>query len=191
MFIGYENINNTSTDTIWYSDDFGLTYNVSNSLLYNMDEAQLVELSNGNIMANMRNEHYSFPNNSNCNCQGISISINSGLNFNKPIGNNQLISPICQSSIISLINNINNTNIYTIYFSNPDSISERVNMTVKKSIDNGNTWNKGYRVFNGSSAYSCLTTVKREVGFIGLLWETNATNCVGDSCKIVFSLIPK
>ena len=42
-------------DTIWYSDNFGLIYNESNSLLYNMNEAQLVELSNCNIMVNMRN----------------------------------------------------------------------------------------------------------------------------------------
>ena len=192
LHIGYIYVNPNNdipTAIVWFSDDFGQTYNFSNTIMFEMDEGQLVELNNGNIMANMRNNDYNF-NNSNynptCDCQGISISNNSGISFSKPIGNNQLISPVCQASIISEQSDPN-----VLYFSNPNSKSERVNMTVKKSIDNGNTWIDHFQVYAGPSAYSCLTTVTAIDGYLGLLWETNTTNCVGPSCKVVFSLIPK
>ena len=210
LYIGYvvATSEDITSDIVWFSDDFGDTYNFSDTLMLEMSEAQLVELNNGNIMANMRNNHYDF-NNSNydpkCDCQGVSISNNSGISFSKPIGNNELISPICQASIISDYIPIATTNGEiqvqadesdesdgnALYFSNPNSESERANMTVKKSIDNGNTWTDHYQVYFGPSAYSCLTTVSGINGYVGLLWETNATNCVGPSCKVVFSLIPK
>lgn len=41
-------------DSVWYSDDDGATYHVADATLLKMDEAQLVELSDGTVLANMR-----------------------------------------------------------------------------------------------------------------------------------------
>eukprot|EP01050_Picozoa_sp_SAG11_P002960 SAG11_NODE_157_length_14147_cov_8.545202_22_plen_98_part_00 len=43
-------------DRIWYSDDNGLSYQEAESNLTKMDEAQLVELPNGDLLANMRHQ---------------------------------------------------------------------------------------------------------------------------------------
>lgn len=42
---------------MWYTDDVGKTWTASNSMMKQMDEAQLVELEDGIVMANMRNQH--------------------------------------------------------------------------------------------------------------------------------------
>ena len=42
-----------------------------------MDEAQLVELADGRVMANMRNDHL----NASCNCRAVSISTDGGATF--------------------------------------------------------------------------------------------------------------
>ena len=148
-----------------------------------MDESQLVELSNGSVMANMRNNNLW-----NCNCRGIAISNNGGTTFTLPYPDPQLISPICEASIMSL----NNGNI--ILFSNPSNDKQRVNMQIKKSINNDNTYNVSYSLCPScDAAYSCLTTVNI-TGYFGLLWETNLTaTCSGPSCQSVFitSLTPQ
>eukprot|EP01084_Bolivina_argentea_P221130 374610_1 len=176
LFIGYEG---TYKDArVWYSDDFGVTYSLSSTVLIGMDESQLVELSNGSVAANMRNNHLW-----NCNCRGIAMSNNGGTTFTAPYPEKDLISPVCQASIISL----NNGSV--ILFSNPDSTKSRVNMQVKKSIDNGVTWNSTYNLCPSCGAgYSCLSSVKMN-GYFGLLWETNITGCSGESCQSMFSLI--
>eukprot|EP01084_Bolivina_argentea_P221132 374616_1 len=186
LFIAHhESQDNGSTpDRVWYSDDFGQTYKLSTSLIENMNEATMVELSNGSVMVNMRNKQYvSAECNKESHCRGIAISNDNGTTFSKPYPCSQLIGPVCEGSLISTDE--------AIYFSNPNSTSSRVNMTVKKSIDNGNTWNNGYLVFNGKTAYSCLTRMKAtKSNNIGLLFETEAKNCNGPSCQIRFTTIP-
>lgn len=42
----------------------------------------------------------------------------------------------------------------------------------------------------GPSAYSDMIDLADDT-FIGLLWETNSTDCEGPSCRTLFSFIPK
>ena len=178
LFIGYQG--DYKDARIWYSDDYGKTYKLSSTILNGMDESSLVELSNGSIQANMRNDHLW-----NCDCRAISISNDGGDTFILPFPDSELISPICQASTISL----NNGSI--ILFSNPNDKNSRINMQIKKSIDNGKTYNITYDLCDGGcgAAYSCLTTVELD-GYFGILWETNITGCTGPSCQSMFSLIP-
>mmetsp|Transcript_68982 Transcript_68982/g.109547 ORF Transcript_68982/g.109547 Transcript_68982/m.109547 type:complete len:87 (+) Transcript_68982:1-261(+) len=74
-----------------------------------------------------------------------------------------------------------------IYFANPNDANSRVNMTVKVS-DDGFTFDVLQNIYAGPAAYSCLTTVGIE-DTIGLLWETNSTDCSGPSCRILFNLV--
>ena len=39
----------------------------------------------------------------------------------------------------------------------------------------------------GPAAYSCLTTMPN-ASEIGLLWETSADDCVGPSCRVLFTV---
>ena len=77
-------------DLVWYSDDGGVTYAVSVAVLAKMDEAQLVELSDGRVMANMRNNHLS-----SCDCRAVAISTDGGKTFGNITYDSTLISPVC------------------------------------------------------------------------------------------------
>jgi len=76
LFIGHHGA--YQEDYVWYSDD-GSSYTASSQSLPKMDEAQLVELPNGDVMANMRNSHA----NPNCSCRAISVSTDGALFFTK------------------------------------------------------------------------------------------------------------
>jgi sialidase-1 len=79
-------------DLVWYSDDAGQTYTVSETVLPKMDEAQLVELSDGRIMANMRNKHLN-----SCDCRAVAISSDGGKTFGNTTYDPTLISPVIYS----------------------------------------------------------------------------------------------
>ena len=55
LFIGHHGA--YEYDPVWYTDDLGKSWTASNTYFKKMDEAQLVELGDGIIMANMRNQH--------------------------------------------------------------------------------------------------------------------------------------
>ena len=127
----------------------------------------------------MRNNHY-FKTANGDNYRGFSISNNGGVSFTKAIADYpSLLSPVCQATIIRYKDKI--------YFANPDNAKSRVNMTVKVSSD-GFNFDVLKNVYSGPAAYSCLTTVGID-NIIGLLWETNSTDCSGPSCRILFTLI--
>ena len=75
---------------MWYSDDGGKSYTLSETVLEKMDEAQLVELQpGGQVMANMRNDHLS-----SCKCRAVAVSSNGGKTFGNISYDTALISPV-------------------------------------------------------------------------------------------------
>merc|ERR1711871_314286 len=178
LFIGHHGA--YIEDAVWYSDDGGLSYTLSSSTFPKMDEAQLVELSDGSVMANMRNNHY-LPGN----CRGVAVSNATrgyGSSFGSIYPDRALISPVCMASIISSND--------ALFFSNPATTAGRTHMTVRSSLDDGKTWPLSQLVYSGPAAYSCLTRVPQGGGkYVGLLWETDSHNCDGPSCRMLFSLL--
>jgi Neuraminidase (sialidase) len=70
-------------------------------------QAQLVELPNGDVMANMRNNHAD----ANCSCRAVSVSQDGGVTWGPISYDDSLPEPVCQASIIR------SDDVY--YFSNP------------------------------------------------------------------------
>lgn len=165
-------------DPVWYTDDFGETWTASNSLMKAMDEAQLVEIGKGDIMANMRNYHL------NGTARAIAISTDGGDNFGDIYYDQTLVDPICAASIIRDYKDD------MLYFSNAAHPTNRIRMTVKRSSDFGKSWEKELLVYEGPSAYSDMIDLDSDE-YIGLTWETNSTKCSGESCRTLFSFIPK
>jgi sialidase-1 len=73
----------------------------------------------------------------------------------------------CQGSII------NDGGV--LFFSNPNTNITRSNMTVKRSTDQGQSWDSGVLVWEGPSGYSQLVSVGVQ-GTVGLFFESSATN---------------
>jgi len=153
-----------------FSDDGGKTWQLGGSPEpRTFNESQVVELSDGRVMLNMRNSAPGGRKNAKKQ-RGVAISSDGGATFEAAQRDAALIEPVCQGSIVR----------YTwptadaggkgrILFSNPASETERVAMTVRVSYDDGQTWPAENLVFKGWSAYSCLVPLPD--GTIGLLYE--------------------
>jgi hypothetical protein len=61
-----------------------------------MDEAQLVELPDGTVMANMRNAHH----NATCKCRGVAVSRDQGSSWGGVEYDPTLTSPVCAGTIL-------------------------------------------------------------------------------------------
>jgi sialidase-1 len=60
-----------------------------------------------------------------------------------------------------------------LIFSNPNSSSRRIALTLRTSTDQGRTWSAGRLLDHRDSMYSCLTILKDHR--IGVLYETAGT----------------
>lgn len=132
-----------------YSDDNGETWHIGGiAFRVKTTECTAVELSNGNILLNSRNavkeEH----------ARVVHISSDGGETFDKMYL--ELALPdagACQGSILKHSRN-DSTGKFNILFSNPDDPDERVNGSLKLSVDDGENWIKKVRYSNPYPAYS-------------------------------------
>lgn len=183
LFIGHHGP--YTQDLVWFTDDGGATYELAQTDSTRlMDEAQLVELPDGRVMANMRNHHV----NKSCKCRAVAISSDGGATFGELTYDPQLIEPICQATILR--GGANSTARDALFFANPATTSGRTNGHVRRSDDAGRAW-LNVTVFVGDPyAYSCLAHTP-DVETLGLLWETwepvGGEHCNGEACSIVWS----
>ncbi|MEZ5038468.1 MAG: sialate O-acetylesterase [Saprospiraceae bacterium] len=144
-----------------YSDDKGQTWQLGGSTpQHQVNECTAVELSNGDLMLNMRNYDRNHKN------RKVSISKDGGLTWSSLENDDTLIEPICQASMLS---NHKKGKQHALFFSNPASQEGRVNMTLRQSKDNGKTWPKAIVIHAGPSAYSDLVMLNDHQ--IGILYE--------------------
>ncbi len=142
-----------------YSDD-GETWHHSEPIHPNMNESQLVELSDGRLMMNMRSYFGD-------NRRRSAISSDGGATWSELRIEDELLEPVCQASIIRLDREGGKP---WFLFANPAS-TRRTNMTVRLSKDDAATWPIARRIYGGGSAYSCLAVLPD--GDIGLLYEAD------------------
>lgn len=140
-----------------YSDDFGKSWKAGDIIVNNGDlpanskdtivnpsESVAVELSDGRIMINIRNESL-------LNRRLVSYSADGISNWSKPVFDDQLFEPVCMASMIRISEK--NKRAGRILFVNPDSRNNAVsirqtlkinkpreNLTAKLSYDEGKTW---------------------------------------------------
>lgn len=157
-----------------YSDDHGKTWKRGDIIscngpdFRNPSESVAVELSDGRVLMNMRNE-------SDARRRMVSISPDGSSGWTAPVFDKALYEPICMASMVRTKNN------GPLIFINPDSeelvtgktpsVKRRVNLTAKVSIDDGKTWHAERVVDPGNAGYSDLAVSPR--GTIYCLYETN------------------
>lgn len=123
-----------------YSDDGGDTWNIGGSVPRpQTTECTVVELSNGDLMLNSRNQNGKEVH------RVVSISKDGGQSFTETWLESQLIEPRgCQASL--LFHSLNpQTQKGNILFSNPANAQLRSDGTLKLSQDDGRTWTKQFR----------------------------------------------
>ncbi len=155
-----------------YSDDHGQTWQIGGvAPLDKSNESTVAELSNGDVMLNMRR--------SSGTSRYVATSTDYGITWKNMKTDDNLIEPVCQGSLLSS----SMKGVHTLFFSNPASL-ERKKMTIKKSTDNGMTWTQSYLVYAGPSAYSDI--VKLTDTHIGILYEAGVNSAyMGIGFKVI------
>ena len=162
----------TCQSTIIFSQDSGNTWKIGTGARSNTTESQVVELADGNLMLNMRDDR-NRTDKSETNGRAVSITTDYGKTWTKhPSSNSALQEPNCMASLIGTELSISGKLRQVLFFSNPDSKTERNHMTIKASLDGGLTWPMAYQVELNSETgygYSCMTMVDPKT--IGIVYE--------------------
>jgi sialidase-1 len=162
----------TAHSTIVFSKDGGETWHVGNGAKPNTTEAQVVQLADGSLMLNMRDDRNRRVKDE-TNGRAVAVTSDLGETWTiHPSSNSALPEPNCMASIIDASVNIDGQNQQVLFFSNPNSKEARVNMTIKSSLDGGHTWPEEYQVLLNEKqgfGYSCMTMVDENT--VGILYE--------------------
>jgi sialidase-1 len=153
-----------------YSDDGGKIWQAGEIAIpdtdewINPNETVAIELADGRIMLNARNE-------SRAHRRLITISEDGATNWSQPKFDDALREPICMAGLVRYSTEANGgKNI--ILFSNPDNLSksegkeipgksrDRKNLSIKVSYDEGETWSVNKVIEPGFATYSDLAVTK-------------------------------
>lgn len=139
---------------IGYSDDHGVTWSLG-AAIPGGNETAITALHDGSILFHSRATPFRLS----------GRSIDGGLTLNDLAPDQALPDPSDNGSLTTLRNG------RLICTHNHDS-DLRMNTVIKESLDGGKTWQKGFVIEKGSSAYS--TACELADGSIGILFERNA-----------------
>jgi sialidase-1 len=129
------------------------------------NEVQFVELSDGSVMLNARNQGGD-------KLRKIAVSHDGGVTWSTTYNDPALIEPVCQASLLRHPNK-NDPTQDVFLFSNPATQAARTNGTIRLSRDEGKTWPLSRVLYPGSFAYSCLASLSD--GSVGCLFERDGT----------------
>jgi sialidase-1 len=155
------------------SRDHGQSWTMIGSAVAPADESKLAQLGDGRWMINSRVRDAGI--------RYIHISEDQGENWIS-FADSSLIDPACNASLISYSGLEQGHDKPVLLFSNAADSHQRSNMTIKYSLDGGDSWSAGKTIYSGSSAYSSMTILRN--GDIGLAFEKD------DYSKIVFTRVP-
>ena len=168
--------NGGTFSNITYSKDGGKTWKTSNPAYTNTTECSIVQLNGGELMLNMRDNRNS-SNKGNTNGRAIATTSDMGETWAEhPTSHGALIESVCMASLYKYGS--------VLLFSNPNTKNGRHHMTIKASLDNGNSWSEEHWLLldeGDSFGYSCITKVDEDN--IGILYE-------GSQADMVFQKIP-
>ena len=158
--------------TIIYSKDKGKTWKVGSGAKSNTTEAQVVELQDGSLMLNMRDNRGG--------SRSISITSDLGKTWTEhATSRSALPEPVCMASIID-----NPFHAGMLLFSNPATEKGRHHITIKASLNDGDSWPEDLKVLLDEGTgwgYSCLTMINDKE--VGILYESSVAN-------MTFQIIP-
>ena len=157
-----------------YSDDNGLTWQVSERASVGGDEAKVTELVDGRILMSIRHNGNRWYN----------ISDDGGVTWQESTSEwTDIVAPACNGDLIRFTSTNNGDDKNRLLHSVPVG-SSRKNVTVYVSYDEGETWPTSRCVVSYNSAYSSLCILPDKT--IGLYVEESYQG-EGDYCTVFYN----
>lgn len=152
---------------IIYSDDHGKSWQLGGTIHPNMNECQIVEIGDqGHMVIDMRSYRGQ-------GCRAQSVSTDGGQTWSEITDARELVSPVCQASLIRYQwPTTDEPGI--LVFSSPRDPSKRRNLTVLASFDDNKTWPWKKTFYPSHTAYSCLAPAG--AGQVACLAEVGENN---------------
>ena len=166
---------------LFKSDDHGKSWNVIDTPLIPGNESKIVELSDGSWMVNCRLNKNGY--------RQIFISKDEGKTWtSRPA--QDLFDPGCNAGIIRWIDYPALSKKGILLFVNANHKSERKNLTLKISKDNGKTWAVQKTIYTGAAAYAAICLLDNaDLGIVFEKDEYSQNTFVRISKKEILSLL--
>jgi len=169
---------------ITWSKDGGKTWITSNPAHSNTTECMAVQLTDGTVMLNMRDNRNR--GNTEVNGRTIAVTFDLGETWTEhPTSRKALIEPTCMASIHKHAYHLNGEAKSVLLFVNPASHTKRDHITLKVSYDDGETWPEEKQILldeYSGRGYSCITSVNEET--IGILYESSQADMIFQQIKL-------
>ena len=169
--------------TILYSKDHGKTWKLGRGAKSNTTESQVVELSDGSLMLNMRDNRGNSPKGrTGKGTRSIATTIDFGKTWMEhSTSGKDLIEPVCNAGLLK--HRYQGKDL--LIFINPHDQYVRKNMTVKISMDEGMTWDEKYYTLideGRGRGYPSLTSIDENT--IGFLYEGSQADLVFQKIRV-------
>lgn len=154
-----------------YSDDHGVTWHKGTPVGDRMDENKTVELSDGRVLLNSRD-------NANQGYRKVAVSTDGGASYGPVTQDTELPDPANNGSIARMFPAAaqGSADAKKLIFTNANSKTGRENVSARVSCDDGATWPGVRTIRTTFSAYSTVTRL--EDGGFGVLYEGNYTDSI-------------
>ena len=164
--------------TILWSQDHGESWHIGTGAKANTTEAQVIELEDGSLMMNMRDNRKG--------SRSVYTTSDLGKTWIKHASSRSaLIEPVCNATLIKASFLLDGNARNLVLFANPNSITGRHHMTIKVSKDDGSSWPEKYWFLLDAGrgrGYPCMTQVDDE--HVGILYEGSQADLVFEKIHI-------
>ncbi|MFM7291864.1 MAG: exo-alpha-sialidase [Planctomycetia bacterium] len=163
--------------TIMTSHDHGGSWAVGAPVHPGGSECQAVELGDGSLMLNIRNDREKF--------RAVYVTGDLGATWQVHGTNrNTLIEPTCNAGLLRVDHEEAGLKKHVLLFANPHSQTARTHQTVQVSFDDGRSWPASHHLLldeGRGKGYPSLTRI--DAGHVGIVYE-------GSQAQLVFQRLP-
>jgi len=154
--------------TLVYSTDHGLTWKTEDGPKPNTTESQIIETTPGVLMLNMRDNRGGF--------RSVATTADLGKTWTEHhTSYNALQDPVCMASFIKADMLVKGKQKEVVFFGNNNTQANRYNLTIKASLDLGESWNSKNELLVDDRkffGYSSLTKIDEQtIGFFYEGWK--------------------